>query len=165
MAINNTADKSGGFYLGKAVNCSVIKNKSNAAGAATYNTELINTVVYGNRDINDNIANIFNDAGKTEKYVACENELRAGEGNISLSLNNEGDANSPYFKYLSEEAGAVDEQFLSNVEIDNVLSALIDAGDNTENTSGYEAIYDNKRNKRRDDTTGLIDIGAFEFQK
>lgn len=96
-----------------------------------------------------------------ETYSAFEDEVRAGTGNISLSVNNEGDATSPYFQSLSTDAGVVDEIYVSNPKIGN-SSFLIDKGLDSLNDSGYGALYDLSGLERKVDT---IDIGAYENQK
>lgn len=165
IAFNNISSQyGGGFYLGEAINCVSIRNVAEV-GAGTYNTILRNTVVYGNRISAGAVSNIYNDNNSVEEYVACEGELRPGIGNIELSPNNEGDANSPYFKFLSTKAGQVAETELSNPDISSELSALIDKGNNEINTTDFGAVFDIKLNPRRDKTSGLIDIGAMEFQK
>ena len=103
----------------------------------------------------------MNTNSSVETYSAFEDEIRAGEGNISLSLNNEGDATSPCFQSLSTDAGVVDEIYVSNLRICND-SFLVDKGLDSLNTTGYGSEYDLAGLPRKVDT---IDIGAYENQK
>jgi hypothetical protein len=102
-----------------------------------------------------------NTNSSVETYSAFEDEIRAGEGNISLSLNNEGDTTSPCFQSLSTDAGVVDEIYVSNPRICND-SFLVDKGLNSLNASGWGSEYDLAGLPRKVDT---IDIGAYENQK
>jgi len=150
----------GGCYGGSAVNCTIISNKAVAAGG-TNNTTLKNTVVYGNKLTTMVKSNAVNTNSSVETYCAFEDEVRAGTGNISLSVNNEGDANSPCFQSLSTDVGVVDETLVSNANICNA-SFLIDKGNGADNATGYGATYDLAGLERKKDT---IDIGAYENQK
>lgn len=138
------------------INCTVVKNRQ-----GTNNSIIRNTVIYHNRSTLNQKANVVNTIAAEETYSAFEDEIRAGTGNISLSVNNEGDATSPYFQSLSTDAGVVDEIYVSNPKIGN-SSFLIDKGLDSLNASGYGALYDLSGLERKVDT---IDIGAYENQK
>ena len=152
----------GGFYLGTAINCTSIRNKS-MNGAGSYNTILKNTAVWGNRTPENVKSNVFNDNESTETYSAFENEVRAGDANISLSTNNTGDSDSPCFNSLSYDAGITDAVNVCDERI-SADSALIDRGNSDDNNAGFAAAYD-VRNMPRKDSSNIIDIGAVEFQK
>ncbi|NCB67455.1 MAG: hypothetical protein EOM47_01230 [Bacteroidia bacterium] len=158
---NNSSTNGGGVYgIAILINCSVVKNRA-TVGSGTYNCTLKNTVVYGNRTGAGVISNVYNDAAQEELYSAFEDEVRAGTGNISLSMNNEGDVNSPCFQSLSNDSGVVDEVYVSNLKILND-SYLIDKGLDSYLTTGYGSLYDVESKPRKVDT---IDIGAYENQK
>jgi hypothetical protein len=137
-----------------------VKNRA-TVGSGTYNCILKNTVVYGNRTGAGVKSNVYNDNASAETYSAFEDEVRAGTGNISLSINNEGDATSPCFQSLSTDSGVVDEIYVSNLKICND-SYLIDKGLDSDLTTGYGSLYDIESKPRKVDT---IDIGAYENQK
>ena len=117
--------------------------------------------MYGNKLASLVKSNVYVTSAKTETYCAFEDEVRVGTGNISLSVNNEGDANSPCFASLSTDVGKVDETLVSNAKILNG-SFLIDKGNNADNATGYGSTYDLAGLERKKDT---IDIGAYENQK
>ena len=158
---NNSATTGGGVSSGTLINCSVVRNRCNTSAGGTNNSILRNTVVYGNQLSSGVKSNVVNTNSSVETYSAFEDEVRAGDGNISLSLNNTGDANSPYFESLSTEVGVVDEIYVSNPRIDND-SFMIDKGLDSLNATGYGAEYDLAGLPRKKDT---IDIGAYENQK
>jgi hypothetical protein len=106
-------------------------------------------------------SNVINTNSSQETYSAFEDEVRAGEGNISLSPNNNGDPTSPRFKTLSVDAGVVDELYISNLDIHDD-SYLKDLGLDSLNTHTYGGLYDIKGNNRK---VGTIDIGAYEIQE
>ena len=157
---NNSATSGGGVNSGTATNCSVVRNKA-TTGAGTYNSILKNTVVYGNKTGALVKSNVYNNNASAETYSAFEDEVRTGTGNISLSVNNSGDATSPCFQSLSNDVGVVDEIYVSNLKILND-SYLIDKGLDSYLTTGYGALYDLSSLERKVDT---IDIGAYENQK
>lgn len=163
---NNNATLGGGVYSYSStifvtlINCSVVGNKA-TTGAGTYNTILQNTVVYGNKTGALVKSNVYNDNASAETYSAFEDEVRAGTGNISLSVNNSGDATSPCFQSLSNDVGVVDEIYVSNLKILN-NSYLIDKGLDSYLTTGYGSLYDLESKPRK---VGTIDIGAYENQK
>ena len=138
------------------INCSVIRNLAQSGTAGTVNCVLTNTVVYGNKISAGVAANVSNTNSSAETYSAFENETRAGTGNISLSLNNTGDANSPYFTSLSADAGVVDIGYQSNPDILQG-SALINVGSDAATSSVYDLKYRTRK-------VGTIDIGAYEKQ-
>ena len=159
---NNVNSYGGGVSGGTVINCSIVRNKATNLGGGTYDvTTMTNTVVYGNKLASLIKSNVYTTSAKTETYCAFEDEVRTGTGNVSLSINNEGDATSPCFQSLSTDVGVVDKLYISNSKIGN-SSYLIDIGNNSVNTSGYGGLYDLSGNSRRVDG---IDIGAYENQK
>lgn len=163
---NNSCSNSlgvGGVGSATLINCTVLRNStpSTTYSAGTNDCILRNTVVYGNRNGAGVKSNVVNTNSSEETYSAFEDEVRVGTGNISLSPNNTGDANSPYFKSLSSVAGVVETQFLSIPDIDND-SFLIDKGDSSLNATGIGSQYDVLFKNRLVDG---IDIGAYENQK
>jgi hypothetical protein len=159
-AYNNTATGNGGGFLScTCINCVSVRNKA-ATGGGSFNSILRNTVVYGNKNSVGNKSNVYNDNSSEETYSAFEDEIRPGTGNISLSVNNTGDANSPYFQSLSTESGVVDELYVSNPNI-STDSVLKNSGLDSLNTHSYGGLYDLVANPRKVNT---IDIGAYEIQ-
>ena len=158
---NNSAGYGGGVYGVTLINCSVVRNRCTTSAGGIYNSILRKTVVYGNQHSSGVKSNVVNTNSSVETYSAFEDEVRAGDGNISLSLNNTGDTNSPYFQSLSTDAGVVDGVNVSNPRIKND-SFMIDKGLDSLNATGYGAEYDLAGLPRKKDT---IDIGAYENQK
>jgi hypothetical protein len=157
---NSSTNSGGGVNIGTLTNCSVVRNKA-TIGSGTYNCILKNTIVYSNRTSTGVKSNVYNDNASAETYSAFEDEVRTGTGNISLSVNNSGDATSPCFQSLSNDVGVVDEIYVSNLKICND-SYLIDKGLDSYITTGYGSLYDVESKPRKVDT---IDIGAYENQK
>jgi len=155
---NYGASLVGGAESANLINCSVVRN----SGGGTNNCVLKNTVVWGNKSIAGTQNNVVNTNSSIEEYSAFENDERPGIGNISISTNNSGDTNSPYFDIISLNSGVVDDVLVCNLNISE-QSFLIDNGINSDNTSGYGSVFDVKSNNRISGTT--IDIGAYEFQK
>ena len=138
------------------INCSVIRNYASSSFSGTSNCVLTNTVVYGNRISAGVKANVSNTNSSAETYSAFEDETRAGTGNVSLSLNNTGDTNSPYFTYLSTDAGIVELGHQSNPDL-LAGSALINVGSDAATSSEYDVKYRTRK-------VATIDIGAYEKQ-
>lgn len=136
-----------------ATNVTAVKNMGVTHGAFVGGT-LINCVSWGNRidGLKDNVY------GGTVSYSAFENEVVAGTSNISISVNNTGDANSPKFKIVEPLVGNTTNMFDYDIDAG---SFLIDKGNNTYPTNGDGSLYDCKGGIRK---VGTVDIGAYEKQ-
>lgn len=136
-----------------ATNVTAVKNMGVTHGAFVGGT-LINCVSWGNRidGLKDNVY------GGTVSYSAFENEVVAGTSNISISVNNTGDADSPKFKIVEPLVGNTTNIFDYDIDAG---SFLIDKGNNTYPTNGDGSLYDCKGGIRK---VGTVDIGAYEKQ-
>lgn len=142
-----------------AINCTVISNQG-IVNSGYYNCAVRNSIAYANRIQSGAVNNYNASTSGVAQYSAFENEIITGTGNISLSVNNTGDANSPVFKYVSTSAGVVDDGYQSNAEI-LAGSCLINAGLDSLNTETTAGSYDFHYKPRK---VGTIDIGAYEYQ-
>lgn len=136
-----------------ATNVTAVKNMGVTHGAFVGGT-LINCVSWGNRidGLKDNVY------GGTVSYSAFENEVVAGTSNVSISVNNTGDADSPKFKIVEPLVGNTTNIFDYDIDAG---SFLIDKGNNTYPTNGDGSLYDCKGGIRK---VGTVDIGAYEKQ-
>jgi hypothetical protein len=150
------------IIAGTHINSTIVKNIRGSLNQSIITEGIFrNTVIWGNVDTlaGENLIPI--PSGLTITNSAIENQLYDGIGNIEISSSNNDILNpSPYFILPTNLPGNSGES--SNYDITED-SALIDAGDNTLNTTGTGGSFDLGGRPRR--SGNGIDIGAYEFQQ
>lgn len=139
-------------------NCTIVNNKGTVFAGIKGTAILNNCVVWGNRTGDIDAESNVDISTVSCNYSAIENLLAPGNGNISLSAQNTGNASSPYFAVPSTSAGITAENPDYSI---TSQSALVDKGENSY-LSGENQMYDILTKQRIVNNT--IDIGAYEYQ-
>lgn len=155
---NNSAVMGGGIYaLGKCVmtNCDIVMNYASQSYGGVFNdnnySSYTNCIIWGNEAPGSSNLNY----GKA-KYEYCAVQVGiAGEGNIGLPAENDGNEPGVFVRFVSPAAGTGAEYFGADWSIDS-RSICLNAG--KPGSAGYSFDIDGNQRIQH----GIVDIGAYE---
>ena len=155
---NNTAVNAGGIYArGKCQlnNCDIVMNKATEANGGLFienqYSKYTNCIVWGN-EANGTPNQVTGSA--SFEYCAVQGGI-AGEGNVNLPADNDGEEPGVYVRFVSPSEGAGAEFVDADWHFES-RSICLNAG--KPGTAGYS--YDIEGNPRVQH--GLVDLGAYE---